>query len=204
MDNNPVHCGTVPFASSVSKDKPSSQYCVKGGISKIVCRKVIVAPFFKKDNQVYFLIVKDRTHKEWTFITGGCKLHEDDLQSALRELLEETKNIVCLDPAPQFIKRIEFSTTYREPHQRIRDKAKGESIVTLYSMFFIDITNIQSSPLELRNKFRSIKNLRGAYNENLDITFETLDSFLKKNYVWRFIKQIVVKIPVFHDIFKDL
>ena len=188
-------------------DTASSHYTKPSRASasnRIVCRKVIVAPFYKKDNDIFFLIVKDRTHKEWTFITGGCKLHEDDLQSALRELLEETKNIVSLEPDVQSIKRIEFSTTYREPHQRIRDKIKGENIVTLYSMFFIDITNIKSSPMELRNQFRSIKNLRGAYNENLDITFETLDAFLRKNYVWRFIKQVVVKVPVFGSAYESI
>lgn len=178
--------------------------CKQAISNRIVCRKVIVAPFYKKDSDIHFLIVKDRTHKEWTFITGGCKLHEDDLQSALRELLEETKNIISLNPDVQPTRRIEFSTTYREPHQRVRDKMKGETIVTMYSMFFIDITNLKSSPVELRNQFRSIKNLRGAYNENLDITFETLDAFLKKNYVWRFIKQVVVKIPVFGSTYNSI
>jgi NUDIX domain len=166
-------------------------------MQKVSCRKVIAAPFIYKDNDIHFLIVKDRTHKEWTFITGGCKAHESDLQSAVRELLEETKNVVSLDCIGGAALRMDFTTTYREPHQRIRDQQKGELVVTTYSMFFFDITHCSKPPTELRSQFRSIKNVRGAFNENLDITFETLESFLSKNFVWRFIKQVVVRTPAF-------
>lgn len=172
-------------------------------LQRVTCRKVIVAPFIFQDDQLQFLIVKDRTHKEWTFITGGCKSHESDADSAVRELVEETRNIINIDRAQFDAIKFEFVTTYREPQQRIKDRERGELVMTAYSMFFIDMTLLNApSPLELRAKFRNTKNLRGAFNENLDITFETLNSFMNKNFVWRFIKQVVVKNPDFikyHD-----
>jgi 8-oxo-dGTP pyrophosphatase MutT (NUDIX family) len=168
------------------------------------CRKVIVAPFVIQNNKVYFLTVKDRTHREWTFITGGCKSNESTIQSAFRELNEETKSVVSIDFNKVTTQSFEFSTTYREPYQIARDRERGELVITNYSMFFMDVTRWNKCPLDLRNRFRRIKDARGPFNENLDITFETLDSFLGKNFVWRFIKQIVIRTPRFAELYKQI
>lgn len=175
---------------------------------RIECRKVIVAPYVIRNDKVQFLIVKDRTFKEWTFITGGCKAYETDYEAALRELYEETKSIVNLTNnglcSPEQASHFRFVTTYREPHQRSKDESRGEYMVTVYTMFFIDITEYRPAPSEIRFQFRLTKNLKGVYNENLDLTFETIDSFLHKNFVWRFIKQVVVRIPKFRELCKAI
>lgn len=177
------------------------------------CRKVIVAPYVVIDNkQAMFLIVKDRTHKEWTFITGGCKNSETELESAIRELYEETKSIVNmthlkhlpLEELKSMVRTFCFSTTYREPYQKKRDISKGEVVVTHYTMFFINITKLKLLPEDIRVQFRLMKNVKGVYNENLDLCFDTIDNFLHKAYVWRFIKQVVVRIPMFREIYRSL
>lgn len=169
-------------------------------LQRVVCRKVIVVPFVVREGRLQFLIVKDRAHKEWTFITGGCKAHESEAQSAMRELIEETRSVILADSSFSGAPRYDFTTTYREPCQRMRDRERGEIVVTTYSVFFVDISSYRKQPAEIRSQFRSIKHMRGAYNENLDVTFETLDSFLGKNFVWRFIKQVVVKTPRFAEL----
>lgn len=168
-------------------------------------RKVIIVPFVRSDERLSFLTVKDRKSKEWTFITGGCKARETDLEAARRELKEETRNLFDIDISVSPHNFFRFKTTFRETKEWIGDKAKNEKVITLYTVYLIDVSAyIQDNPRMCRQAFRNTKNMRGVYNENADLNFETLDSFTHKVHVWRFIRDHVLKSSQFKTMYKKL
>jgi 8-oxo-dGTP pyrophosphatase MutT (NUDIX family) len=160
----------------------------------VVRRKVIVIPYVHSGE---FLVVKDRKFKEWTFITGGCKSYETDSQAARRELIEETRGTLDV-PFTADQQSFRFRTTYRESKELAQDRLRGERIVTQYSVFFVDISP-EATSMDLKAKFRGTKNVRGAFNENADLSFETPESFAQKTHVWRFIRNHVLTAPFFRD-----
>lgn len=160
----------------------------------VVRRKVIVVPFIRTPgDNLRFLVVKDRKSKEWTFITGGCKARESDDAAALRELTEETRNVVDFTPSfrAAHVNAFHFRTTYRERKELIEDRARNERVVTDYAVYAIDVTNTIEVDA-LKRAFRNAKHMRGAFNENTDLNFETLESFSNKTHVWNFIRDHVL------------
>lgn len=159
----------------------------------ITRRKVIVVPFIKNEGgQIQFLIVKDRKSKEWTFVTGGCKANEPDMDAARRELKEETRNVMDIDIACIPHVSFRFKTVYREKHELAEDKHRNERVITLYSVYILDITDVMSIH-DVKSQFRATKNMKGVYNENTDLNFETLESFSSKTHVWKFIREHVLQ-----------
>lgn len=163
-------------------------------MTKLVTRrKVIVIPFAISSTQdLCVLTVKDRKSKEWTFITGGCKIRETDAQAARRELREETRNLFDLDICQCPHHSFRIKTSFRETREEAYDKARNESVITIYTVFFVEVGNLLTNTEEFRKAFRNIRNMKGVYNENADISFDTLYSFLHKNHVWRFIRDHVL------------
>ena len=80
------------------------------------------------------LSIKDRKTGEWGFISGGVKSTETMLDGAIRELNEETSNL--LTTIPSFHRRIEITTTYRPPDLKVRDR------YTIYSTYYIYLFQI--------------------------------------------------------------
>lgn len=160
----------------------------------VVRRKVIVVPFVREGPKtIKFMVVKDRKSKEWTFITGGCKARETDVQAAMRELKEETRNVLGLhiDAFCDRANSFQFRTAYRELKEFQEDKLRNERVLTQYTVFALDATDL-GDVAAMRNAFRNTKNMRGAYNENTDLNFETLESFANKAHVWKFIRDHVL------------
>lgn len=176
-------------------------------MSKLVTRrKVIIVPYVRSDERLTLLTVKDRKSKEWTFITGGCKMRETDVEAARRELKEETRSLFDIDIEAQPHYFFRFKTTFRETKEWLGDKAKNERVVTLYTVFFVDVTSVANT-INLRifrQSFRNTKNMKGVYNENADVNFETLDSFSHKAHVWRFIRDHVLQSSQFKTMYKQL
>ena len=68
--------------------------------------KAIAVPVTFVDDTPRFLTVRDWRFKDWIFVTGGCRRREiyNPLRTALRELEEETRGVVCLlytSPSPR-------------------------------------------------------------------------------------------------------
>jgi len=53
----------------------------------MIRKKIFLVLYNYTENTL--LIVKDRKTKEWSLISGGCKMNEDYVECALRELKEE-------------------------------------------------------------------------------------------------------------------
>lgn len=64
--------------------------------SQFHLRKIMIVLYTIFKGQIYYLLVHDARYNEWTFISGGCKGKEFEsyLDSANRELQEETRNIM--------------------------------------------------------------------------------------------------------------
>jgi 8-oxo-dGTP pyrophosphatase MutT (NUDIX family) len=158
----------------------------------VVRRKVIVVPFARDgDDVVKFMVVKDRKNKEWTFVTGGCKAKESDVQAAQRELCEETRGVLDLDFDRSGASSFRFKTTYRDAKELADDRARNEQVVTTYSVFAVDITGIDFE--DAKRSFRGTKATQRSWNENTDLNFETLESFSNKAHVWKFIRDHVLE-----------
>ena len=157
----------------------------------VVRRKVIVIPFARHHEDIKFLVVKDRKNKEWTFVTGGCKAKESDVQAAQRELLEETRGVLNLDFGTCGASSFRFKTTYRDAKELSDDRLRNETVVTTYSVFAVDISGIDLE--HAKRSFRGTKATQRSWNENTDMNFETLDSFSNKAHVWKFIREHVLK-----------
>jgi 8-oxo-dGTP pyrophosphatase MutT (NUDIX family) len=176
-------------------------------MSKLVTRrKIIVIPFLQSspEQDLCVLTVKDRKSKEWTFITGGCKLRETDVQAAQRELREETRSLFDVDIASCPHHFFRFKTSFRETKEWMSDKARNEHVLTLYTVFFVDVSSIMTHPDHFRKEFRNTKNMKGVYNENADVSFDTLESFEHKTHVWRFIREHVLRSSHFRGVVGNL
>lgn len=154
-------------------------------------RKVIVIPFVHEAALMRLLVVKDRRTKEWTFVSGGCKAHESDVDAARRELKEETRGLLDLDIGSMPSSSFKFRSFYRDPKEMCQDAARGQRIVTCYTVYFANVTGVVDREAVQRT-FRHIRNMKGVFNENTDLAFETLDEFEKKNHVWPFIREQVM------------
>lgn len=158
-------------------------------------RKVIVIPYVRSKNKILMMIVKDKLHGEWTFISGGCKLYESNEQSASRELREETRAAVQLDLTSCSYTKFTIQTDYREPAELAQDGLS--KVVTHYNIYLIDITDYKSIPAIVRSFRRRSGCVRGVYDENSDIQFISLAAFARRHNVWPFIKKVVLRDPGF-------
>jgi 8-oxo-dGTP pyrophosphatase MutT (NUDIX family) len=143
-------------------------------------------------HKVLLLVVKDRLHDEWTFVSGGCKNYETDEQSAARELKEETRAVVQVDmSACEYVKFAMYSD-YKEPSEQL-----STHTVTHYSVYLVDITSYKSIPAIVRAFRRRSGCVRGVYDETNDIQFVSLWAFARRPNVWPFIRDVVMRDPAF-------
>lgn len=90
-------------------------------------RKVLVVPYTSSGK---VLMVQDRRTKEYGFVSGGVKNHETYLQSAIRELKEET---FINNKHLHFVRT--FKTSYRPPELLAIDKKRKERVTSTYYIY---------------------------------------------------------------------
>lgn len=174
--------------------------------------KAIVIPVSFVDDKPRFLTVKDRRFKEWIFITGGCRKKEicNPLKCALRELEEESRGVVVIKHGNYS----EFTIVTKNHTQEEIDKntEDGFEVVLIYHVYIIEYNISKKQQLELVERFNIEKNkteerkknklpIRRTYDENIQMSFDTLDEFCKKN-TWNFILERVVNNPEFINALK--
>jgi 8-oxo-dGTP pyrophosphatase MutT (NUDIX family) len=173
--------------------------------------KAIVIPVLQTDTgDPKFLTVRDSRHQEWIFVTGGCKKSEVDnpLKCGLRELEEETRGTFVLRNGE--FSEFQFESTYRSPEETKKDRFEGVIVTLVYHVYLIDVHiteeqqakiiqdfHINKARMEL-NKKDGVR-IKKAYDENDDISFDTLSEFNKKNR-WRLIINNIIENPRFHDL----
>ena len=156
-----------------------------------------------------FLTVRDSRHQEWIFVTGGCKKSEinDPLKCGLRELEEETRGVYSIYSG-QYI-TFQFASDYRSPEELKNDRAEGLIVSLIYHVFLIDVNLTNEDQMRIIKTFHINKDrmennkrdghrIKRAYDENDDISFDTLEEFNNK-IRWKLIIQNVIENPLFTE-----
>ncbi len=154
------------------------------------------------------LTVKDSRHQEWIFVTGGCKRSEIDnpLKCGLRELEEETRGVVNLRSA--YYTEFSFVSKHRTPEELKKDLQENVVVTLVYHVYILRVPFMPAEQVRIRNAFLSSKALmefnklrgnkvRKAYDENDDLSFDTLEEFNRKRQ-WKLITQNIVHNPLFY------
>lgn len=169
--------------------------------------KAIVIPVSFFDGKPRFLTVKDRRFKEWIFVSGGCRKREihNPLRCALRELEEETRGVVNIKQGTYS----EFTVVTKNHTQEEIDKntKDGVEVILIYHIYILDynISKVRQQELIERFNYEKMKTeerkrnrlpIKRTYDENDQMSFDTLDEFYKKKR-WNFISEQVVENPDF-------
>ena len=139
-----------------------------------------------------FLVVLDRRHHDWTFVTGGCQNKKEishPLLCALRELKEETKGIVDISKG-------KYSTYYFKT-----DKVMP-NFVFIYHVFVVEVPFSPEMQISQVNQFQHemvnpthlpLK----CYNETENMLWVTFEEFstMKK---WDIVQTHIMDNPEFY------
>ena len=142
--------------------------------SKIHLRKVMIIPYTICDGELYYLMVHDARHKEWSFISGGCKGKplESYIDGAYRELQEETRNII--DGVSNLSNTFKFDTWLKGEDDRWR----------AYRIYFLPL-EITGHCIECISKYFQFIPPRNKFEaENNDIRF-IKPTEISKMSVWK-------------------
>jgi 8-oxo-dGTP pyrophosphatase MutT (NUDIX family) len=171
--------------------------------------KAIVVPIVRHPTEPRFLTVRDSRHQEWIFVTGGCKKSEIEypLRCGLRELEEETRGTVNIKSGE--FSEFQFESIHRSPEETRKDRLEGIIVTLVYHVYIIhlDVTEEQQKGIVRQfhaNKAVMDKNkkdgvhVKKAYDENDDISFDTLKEFNKKPR-WNLIIKHIIDNPAFYQ-----
>jgi 8-oxo-dGTP pyrophosphatase MutT (NUDIX family) len=172
--------------------------------------KAIIIPVIKSDDgENKFLTVKDSRHQEWIFVTGGCKKSEVDypLKCGLRELEEETRGVINIK-AGEF-SEFQFESNVRSPEETRKDRLEGVIVTLVYHVYIINLNLTQEQQARVIQEFHVNKarmelnkingvHIKKAYDENDDISFDTLEEFNKKSR-WDLIINNIIQNPLFYE-----
>jgi len=172
--------------------------------------KAIIIPVIKSDDgENKFLTVKDSRHQEWIFVTGGCKKSEVEypLKCGLRELEEETRGVINIK-AGEF-SEFQFESDIRSSDETRKDRLEGIIVTLVYHVYIINLNLTQEQQTRVIQEFHVNKarmelnkingvHIKKAYDENDDISFDTLEEFNKKSR-WDLIVNNVIQNPLFYE-----
>lgn len=150
--------------------------------------KAIAVPVIPDPGGPRFLIVHDKRHKEWTFVTGGCHHREviNPIRTAIRELEEETRGAVIIRRGSY--KYMSFEALDAVYHVFV-------FIVNLDPRYVTDRFNYEKWKMDTRQVcFRTI------YDENDSVKFVTMDELMKCAPIWPLITENILENPEFHEL----
>lgn len=139
-------------------------------------RKILVVPYLQEtERRTKFLIVENRAHQEWTFISGTCEANEKPIACALRELMEETLGLVCVDRFPKTTKRIRLQL----PNCR-------------YDVFFVPIRKNYRLWGQIKQLLDQFDLFQDDTSENSGVSVCTFSQFQRKR-VWPFLRNHILQ-----------
>ena len=172
--------------------------------------KAIIIPIIKSETGTKFLTVRDSRHQEWIFVTGGCKKSEVDnpLKCGLRELEEETRGVINIRTGE--FSEFQFESNYRSPEETKKDRFEGIIVTLVYHVYLVNVNITSEQQIRIVQDFHANRvrmeinkkdgvRIKKAYDENDDISFDTLDDFNKKTR-WKLIITNIIENPKFYDL----
>lgn len=150
-------------------------------------QKVVVVPytFHPCTGEKIYVMIQDKESKDWSFVTGGKKMCESYEEAAIRELHEETKEVLC-DATKMFLREVcSVATDFRPPKHKRADREQGIVVRTLYRVFELPV---RFQP-DLRILFRQAPKTK--QDETSDICYLTEQEILhsKHHRLWRLIRK---------------
>jgi hypothetical protein len=168
-----------------------------------------VVPMVRSQSETKFLTVRDSRHQEWIFVTGGCKKSEVEcpLKCGLRELEEETRGVINIKNGE--FSEFQFESTVRSLEETRKDRSEGIIVTLVYHVYIINlnVTHEQQkeivktfhvNKLKMDNNKREGLHVKKSYDENDDISFDTLEEFNKK-VRWTLIVKNIIENKEFYD-----
>lgn len=149
--------------------------------------KVLVIPFAFVHGLLFFLMVHDAQHREWSFISGGKKLNESMERCASRELYEESKGVLQFherefENLEYFDTRVLHSTTH---HSMFK-------LNTFYRVYFLPLAVYTEAGLRsIEDRFRKASYSDREMNENDDMRFFPHRDLKHLPTMWEFIRDLL-------------
>jgi 8-oxo-dGTP pyrophosphatase MutT (NUDIX family) len=145
-------------------------------------QKAIIVPISFVGQKPRLLVVKDKRHGDWTFVTGGCKQREYDkpILAAIRELEEETRGVVDLK---------ECIYSYYSFKHRVKDTEEST-----YHVYLVDMSVTRAQQDNMISEFNRLMRtttMKRAYEENDGIAWLTMAE-LRTKKVWSLIRHNVI------------
>lgn len=158
--------------------------------------KAIAIPFIDTgQGDPKFLIVRDKRFREWTFVTGGCRIREvfNPLRCAIRELEEETRGLLSLKSGSYGYFKFYFEFNSFEK--------------AMYHVYIFPLKMTENELETMCNEFdeQKIKMdnnyilYRKNYDENDKISFKSLTEFKNCESVWKMIYDMILNNKEFYD-----
>jgi hypothetical protein len=141
-------------------------------------------------------------------VTGGCKKSEIEypIRCGLRELEEETRGTVNIKSGE--FSEFQFESNHRSPEETRKDRSEGIIVTLVYHVYIINFNVTQEQQKSIVQDFHANRatmeqnkregaHVKKAYDENDDISFDTLDEFNKKSR-WSLIVKHIIDNPAFY------
>ena len=147
-------------------------------------QKAIIIPISFVGKRPRMLVVKDKRHGDWTFVTGGCKQRELEMPilAAVRELEEETRGVVVMT---------ECIYSYYSFIRKSKEATEEDSV---YHVYVVDMPVTKTQQREMVSKFNHsmrTTTMKRAFEENDGLAWVTM-SELRARKVWSLIRHNVI------------
>ena len=180
--------------------------------------KSIVIPYIKtKDNDRSYVLVKDKTSEDLTFVVGGCKENEipkkkvrdstfySDYDSyktcALRELNQESRGVFKNVSKEALKQGFKFSSNERFNDEKNKDAEEGAIVTMRYTVYYLPLdlpkeafkkeNGTNGYIVKQFNKTKPKKN-DPEYNETSGIVLKTKHELEESKKLWSFMKERVL------------
>ena len=183
--------------------------------------KSIVIPYIKTkhNDKTYrsYVLVKDKTSKDLTFVVGGCKMREIPKKSvrdstfytdydsyktcALRELEQESRGVFGNVSKKALKQGFKFSSNERFNDEKNKDAEEGTVVTMRYTVYYLPL-DLPKEAFKKENgkngyivkQFKNTKPKKNdpEYNETSGIILKTKSELNESKKLWRFMKERVL------------
>ena len=142
----------------------------------------MIVMYIDLKDELYYLLLKNRNHGTWGFLSCTGEKDESYSTTASRELKEETKRILTN-------KTFQTSFFHTPSNKYFPKKVR-------YKVYFIKLSGTKNDMKHLENQFSKTTPLSYHEDENTRIKF-VKETNLNRYYLWNYIKEELIHNEVF-------